>query len=263
MYPVFPEFYHRIERFFQSNRPGTSMARSVLANRCPGTAYVDHPQNPTTAMVAVDHSFLIGGHGLDRIFLDLVIKRLRRNRSLHLVWPDDQSPGLEPPPDFESTIQRTEYRNRDLATRPRLPDPGDIRVCKVTSDLVPRCQWTHEMERIFGGLHRFFLHGLGFCLVQGESILAEAYAAFWGGGPVEIAVVTDRRHRRKGLGTWVCVELIEACEAMGFETCWNCDRRNQASIGLAERLGYRSGTGYDLFAYPAVKPARSRSVLSS
>lgn len=214
-------------------------------------------------MVAVDHSFLIGGSDLNRVFLDRVVSRLRRNRSLHLVWTDDRTPALAPPPDYESTIQRTEFRDRDIAIRPQLPDPGDIRVCKVTSDLLPRCQWTHEMERIFGGLHRFFLHGLGFCLVQGESILAEAYAAFWGGGPVEIAVVTDRRHRRKGLGAWVCIELIEACEAMGFETCWNCDRRNHASIGLARRLGYRSMTGYKLFEYPAIHPSQTRSVLVS
>lgn len=228
------------------------MARSVLANRCPGTAYVDHPQHPTTALVAVDHSFLIGGSHLNRAFLDRVISRLRRNRGLHLVWPDDQVPDLLPPSDFESTIRRTEYRDRDRAIRPRLPEPGDIRVCKVTSDLLPRCQWTHEMERIFGGLRRFFLHGLGFCLVRGENILAEAYAAFWGGGPVEIAVVTDRSHRRKGLGLWVCLELIEACESMGFETCWNCDSRNEASIALAGRLGYRSATDYRLYEYSAV-----------
>lgn len=263
MFPVFPEFYDRIERFFQSNHPGTAMARSVLANRCPGTAFVDHPQLPTTAIVAVDHSFLIGGSSLNSIFLDGVISRLRRNRNLHLVWTDNATPGLEPPPDYENTILRTEFRNREGALRPRLPDAGDIRVCKVTSDLLPRCQWTHEMERIFGGLRRFFLHGLGFCLVQGESILAEAYAAFWGGGSVEIAVVTDRRHRRKGLGLWVCIELIEACEAMGFETCWNCDSRNQASINLADRLGYRSRAGYQLYEYPAVPTVQNRSVLVS
>jgi GNAT superfamily N-acetyltransferase len=246
MFPVFPEFYARIEKFFQSDHPGTSMARSVLANRCPGTVFVDHPMNPTTALVAVDNSFLIGGRDLNRTFLERVINRLRQNRALHRT--PEWLPG-----GYTNTIQRKEFRNRDGSIRSHLPELSDIRVCKVTSDLLPRCQWTHEMERIFGGLHRFFLHGLGFCLVRGEDILAEAYAAFWGGGPVEIAVVTDRHHRRRGLGLRVCLELIEACEAMGFETCWNCDARNRASIGLANRLSYRSSTDYTLFEYPAMR----------
>jgi len=259
MFPVFPEFYDRIERFFRSDQPGTTMARSVLENRCPGNAFVDHPEKPTTAVVAVDYSFIIGGRHLNPGFLDRVIKILRRNRNLHLVWPAGQADRLKPPPAYVSTIQRREFRGRDITIRPDLPAPGNIRVCKITSDLLPRCQWTHEMERIFGGFHRFYIHGLGFCLVQGESILAEAYAAFWGKGRVEIATVTDRNHRLKGLGLWICTELIEACESMGFETCWNCDSRNEASIRLARRLGYRLETSYRLFEYPSRSKAPSRN----
>ena len=257
MYPVYPEFYRRIERFFTSDQPGYAMARSVLEDRCPGTAWVDHPQQPTTALVALDHRFLITGQGVNPKFLAAVVNRLRRDQRLHLVWTDTLNRRQKPPTDWTTTIERREFRDRDRSVTHAVHPSGSDRVSKITADLAPRCQWTHEMERIFGGLRRFFVHGLGFCLVRGDTIAAEAYGAFWGGSQVEIAVVTDHRYRRQGLGHRISAELIQACEAMGFETYWSCDRRNHASTQLAARLGYQSAETYHLFEYPALKSARA------
>ena len=126
-----------------------------------------------------------------------------------------------------------------------------------------RERWAIEAhpERVFGDLHRFFIHGLGFCLIRDETILAEAYAAFWGKGQVEIAVVTHRQHRRSGHGLRVAIELIEACEAMGFETYWSCNRENHASMKMARKLGYQTQVGYELVEYRALStrpiPARA------
>ena len=257
MYPVYSEFYPRIEQFFTSDQPGHPMARSVLENRCPGTAWVDHPHRPTTAVVALDHRFLIAGRDMTPGFLSSVVERLRRQNRLHLVWTDTLKRHLKPPPSKSLDIERREFRDRDRTVPFAPPAESDVRVCKITADLAPHCQWTHEMERIFGGLRRFFVHGLGFCLIRGETILAEAYAAFWGDSQVEIAVVTDQRHRRQGHGLRVCRELIEACESMGFETYWSCDNRNQGSIRLAQRLGYRSSRSYRLLEYPAIRQERA------
>jgi RimJ/RimL family protein N-acetyltransferase len=257
MYPVYSEFFPRIERFFTSDQPGYPMARSVLENRCPGTVWVDHPQNPTTALVALDHRFLIPGETMNPDFLHAAVRQLQRENRLHLVWTEPSRHRLKPPPSRVLEVERREFRDRDRSTRFALSAPDDVRVCKITADLAPRCQWTHEMERIFGGLRRFFVHGLGFCLIRGESILAEAYAAFWGDSQVEIAVVTDQAHRRQGHGLRICAELIGACEAMGFETYWSCDSRNRGSMKLAERLGYRSCRGYRLLEYPALRPERA------
>jgi RimJ/RimL family protein N-acetyltransferase len=257
MYPVFPEFYPRVEGFFTSSQPGNAMARSVLENRCPGSVWVDHLERPTTALIAVDHSFLIPGRSIHPAFLNRVVSQLGRHRRLHLVWTDDQKRKLNPPPGRKQTIKRREFRNRDRSVHFPSSPSDPIRVCKITSDLLPQCQWTHEMERIFGGLRRFFMHGLGFCLIRDNEILAEAYAAFWGNGQVEIAVITDQDHRHQGLGCRVSIELIEACEAMGFDTHWNCDSRNRASMKLAANLGYRSQARYLLLEYPAVRSSRS------
>ena len=258
MYQVFPEFYGRIERFFDSDTPGIAMARSVLEHRCPGTAYVNHPHHPTGCIVALDHSFIFAGRGVGQKFLDRVVAKIRENQKAHLVWTADQSRKLNPPPDGSKTIGRLEFRDLDTSTHLIGPSESDgVRVCKITSDLLTKCQWTHEMKRVFGDLQRFFIHGLGFCLIRNETILAEAYAAFWGKGQVEIAAVTHPQHRRSGHGLRVSAELIEACEAMGFQTYWSCNRGNHASMMMARKLGYRTEVGYELVEYPALHPSRT------
>jgi len=253
MYQVFPEFYGRIQGYFQSDAPGTAMARSVLERRCPGTAYVDHPHHPTSCIVALDHGFLFAGRNVRQGFLDRVVARIRETRKAHLVWTGDHHRRLKPSPGSSKIIDRLEFRDRDPAICRVTPSGSDgIRVCKITSDLLSRCQWTREMEHVFGDLHHFFIHGLGFCLLRGETILAESYAAFWGKSQVEIAVVTHQDHRRSGYGLRVSIELIEACEAMGFETYWSCNRSNHASMTMAEKLGYGTDVGYELLEYPAL-----------
>ena len=72
-------------------------------------------------------------------------------------------------------------------------------------------------------------------------------------------MVTDHRFRRQGLGFRISAELIQDCEAMGFETYWSCDRRNLASTRLATRLGFRSAGSYRLVEYPALHPSRNES----
>lgn len=257
MHQVFPEFYGRIEGFFDSAAPGSAMARSVLEHRCPGTAYVNHPHHPTSCIVALDHSFIFVGRNVGQCFLDQVVARIRQNRKAHLVWTADQARRLDPPSDHSKTIGRLEFSDRDRSTHLIGQSESDgIRVCKITSDLLARCQWTQEMERVFGDLHRFFIHGLGFCLIRDETILAEAYAAFWGKGQVEIAAVTHPQHRRSGHGLRVSAELIEACEAMGFRTYWSSNSENLASMMMARKLGYRIETGYELVEYPALRTSR-------
>lgn len=257
MHQVFPEFYRRIEAFFESATPGIAMARSVLEHRCPGTAYVNHPHHPTGCIVALDHSFIFAGQSVEQCFLDRVVAKIRENQKVHLVWTGDHALKLTLPPEYSKTIERLEFRDRNSSAHlTGRPDSDGIRVCKITSDLLAKCQWTHEMKRVFGDLHRFFIHGLGFCLIRDETILAEAYAAFWGKGQVEVAVVTHHEHRRSGHGLRVSAELIEACEAMGFETYWSCNRENHASMKLAKKLGYCTQARYELVEYPALRNCR-------
>ena len=82
--------------------------------------------------------------------------------------------------------------------------------------------------------------GFGFCLVQEQELLSEAFAADAALGMIEIGTITGEPHRRRGYATICCAQLIRECEARGYRTYWNCSKDNQASAGLARKLGYQT-----------------------
>jgi RimJ/RimL family protein N-acetyltransferase len=106
---------------------------------------------------------------------------------------------------------------------------------------------------IFGSRETALLHGFGLCLVRpssvGQKLLCEAFAGPAALGLIEIGVDTREDYRQRGYGTMTCAALIEQCERQGYPTYWNCDKRNQASLALAHRLGYQEGREYRLLAW--------------
>jgi len=103
---------------------------------------------------------------------------------------------------------------------------------------------------IFGNPEAALKHGFGLCLVRpspvGDKLLCEAFAGPRALGMIEIGVETREDYRRRGYATITCAALIEQCERQGYPTYWNCDKRNQASLALAKRLGYQEGLEYRL-----------------
>ena len=106
---------------------------------------------------------------------------------------------------------------------------------------------------IFGSAEAALLLGFGLCLVHpssvGQKLLCEAFAGPAALGMIEIGVDTREDYRQRGYGTITCAALIAECEKRGYPTYWNCDKRNQASLALARRLGYRDGQEYHLLAW--------------
>jgi RimJ/RimL family protein N-acetyltransferase len=82
--------------------------------------------------------------------------------------------------------------------------------------------------------------GFGFCLVKKQELLSEAFAADAALGMIEIGTITGESYRGRGYGTVTCAQLIRECTVRGYRTYWNCAKDNQASAGLARRLGYQT-----------------------
>jgi len=59
-------------------------------------------------------------------------------------------------------------------------------------------------------------------------------------GMIEIGTITGEAYRGRGYAALTCAQLIRECEARGYRTYWNCAKDNQASAGLARRLGYQT-----------------------
>ena len=100
-------------------------------------------------------------------------------------------------------------------------------------------------------------HGIGYCLLDGERVVAEAFAGPIVGGALEMATITDAAFQRRGLGTIVCARTILECEHNGYTTWWNTGLTNLGSSALARKLGYRTEHRYRLLAWYPPDEARS------
>jgi RimJ/RimL family protein N-acetyltransferase len=64
-----------------------------------------------------------------------------------------------------------------------------------------------------------------------------------------VGVMTHELYQGRGYATLTCAHLLQACEALGYQTYWNCAKQNRASAALARKLGYRVEREYKLVAW--------------
>jgi hypothetical protein len=205
-----------------------------------GRILTDDPSRPTWAAVqefSDDGTLYLAG-SLRADLVAEVIRLLRQGRLVSLgVETDDPLHALLPEPDQERG--EIDFEDRDLAIdlSPLAEPPAGLRLASIDHDLLPRCAWGPWMGR---DLETVLDHGLGYCLLDGERVVSEAFAGPNVAGELEMATISDEAYQRRGLATVVCARTILECERLGYQTWWNTGLRNAASAGLARKLGYRT-----------------------
>ena len=250
--------YGRVTALFAQEGPNSTMAFAVLEGRTAGRVFADDPVSPTwSVVVASYYGVTVYGGPLEQEVLTSALAEVRQTQGLMLVGPPTWE-GRLTPPEPAQRIERLEFLDYPSAAghagrvNQTLPEGCTLR--RIDALLLARCLWQDEMLAAFGTSSNFLQHGLGFCLMRGEEILAEAYAVFLGAGRFEIGAVTAEAHRGQGYATMVCRHLCAECLARGAVPYWSCDRDNLASAATARRLGFQTERPYALLLYPQVTP---------
>lgn len=104
------------------------------------------------------------------------------------------------------------------------------------------CAWSADLVSQFPTYEHYRKLGLGVVALNGDGIAAGAssYSSYRGG--IEIEIDTKKEHRRKGLASVCGAALILECLKRGLYPSW--DAHNQASLALAEKLGYHYSHTY-------------------
>lgn len=84
--------------------------------------------------------------------------------------------------------------------------------------------------------------GIGYCMRADGQVIGVAYSSLVSGNAIEISIVVDDGYRRKGIATALAIQLLIWCLEHGVSPHW--DAANEASCGLAEKLGYTNRTAY-------------------
>lgn len=102
--------------------------------------------------------------------------------------------------------------------------------------------WAQDFCSQFSSYEDYKKRGLGFFAWQGQELAAGASSYTIYSQGIEIEIDTKPEYRRKGLALACASALILRCLEQGLYPSW--DAANQASISLAQKLGYRFSHEY-------------------
>jgi RimJ/RimL family protein N-acetyltransferase len=258
--PLTAELAPQLEALFAGERPIPIRLWAILDGSIQGRILVDEPARPTWALVQelAEGTTYIGGAATPQTLVSAFDQLRRQQDVVVCIWPDDPlGVALPPAPDYEGTA--IDFSDRapaiDLSQHADLPSGYHLR--KIDAEILPALEGFDYYVSMFGGIERALQQTIGYCIVQGETIVSEAVAGPLTRGIAEIGVGTGEAHRRQGFATATSARVIQECEARGYQAFWNASQQNAASVALAKRLGFQTERSFKVLAWSAIHSAGS------
>ena len=238
-----------ILRLFDLGNPTMPRAFNVLEGVIKGQIVVDHPDKPQWAVVreAIYGTLYFGGQ-TNSSAMPSVFEHFFQFGSVGVgCWLNDPLSKMLPAnPDYDGfTLYFIERSSDELnleALVQRLPE--SYALASRDEGLFKKSFDYESTLAAFGSIEKVMQHTLGVSLVQENTLLCEAATGAPTHGLIEVGVTTHENYRQKGFATMTCAKLIEACEAQGYSTWWDCAKQNAPSVRLARKLGYRNEKEY-------------------
>lgn len=245
-----------LEALLPAELPTRPRALAVLDGVLAGRVWTDDPDAPSWVVVieTADGTVYVGG-AVDRPVLHAILAPVE-TRSDELVFgftgPDDPVRQLVPP-DPPYVGRAVDFTDRlapdDEAEALAVPTPDGLRLAILDDALLPHTEWYADTLHAFGSIEGWTANGVGRCLLDGSTVVAESMAGPRARGVLEMGVATRGPYRRRGYGTLVSRHVARACEAAGDRVWWNTSESNVPSQRIARALGFRTERWYDLVAY--------------
>jgi GNAT superfamily N-acetyltransferase len=248
-----PIDYQKMATLFDADIPNRPMLFAILLGHNPGRAVVDDAAHPSQCMIRTNDALVFVSRQVEHEFLEQALTYFRRGGHVGLIW----HPGVQAldPGKADRIVPRVAFsecsaQGSDHA-RIEANLPGGFELCPLDLELLQRCEWKPAIQTACGSLENFLAQGFGVCLLNGDEIISEAYAPFWGEAEVEIGVVTHAAHQGRGYAALTCAHLVQECRRRGAEPYWSCEIDNLASAKLARKLGFTGERRYELRLYRA------------
>ena len=246
------DYFARLMPLFDTTQPNATMIFSTLAGHTLGRAFVNDLTQPTNCLLVMDFQHFSFTHAnVNQQWLNETAAALRGHFGFFLNWPEHFAERLQPPPDFARAYVGHEFMS--YTPQGDLPLPTNRHFRMMDAELLGRAAWRDLMLQAFGTAEHFLANGLGVCVMDGEEICSEAYAAFLGAGKVEIGIVTNEKYRQQGNAYLACKRLTQVLEERGDPPPhWSYFENNVGSAATARKLGFGDERHYRWYHYPQV-----------
>lgn len=223
--------------------------QSGIGGDFPCRIFTDHALQPTWAILqeTIFGTLYLGGQIDASTLKTLIEQQVGQGEVLLGLWDDDSRAKLLPAAPYQGRV--IDFTERQGALDRWLLPPPRCEVRRVDASLFDRLSDRQMTLDTFGSREKALENFIGYVLLRDDEILSEAGSGVRDGNLIEVGVQTAPAHRQQGYAALVCAHLIGACEAAGWQTYWNCNQANVASVKLAQKLGYQRARAYNLWAW--------------
>lgn len=246
------EVTHALMSLFDITRPTMPRAFNVLEGMNRGQILVDNLAQPRQAVVRdTTYGTLYFGGAVDLELVGSMVQYFRQIGEVGIgCWLDD--PLNDMIPSGTGYDGRTLYfTERSRAALPQLRLPEGYTLAVRDRPLFRQSFDYESTVTAFSTEENALKHTLGVVVLHADKVVCQAATGAPTHGRIEVGVTTHEAHRQRGLASIACAQLIEMCEAKGYQTWWDCAKQNTPSVTLARKLGYQQEQEYRYVWWPA------------
>lgn len=246
-YPLTRSHRVRLARAF-ARIPAVDISIACAIEDQMGSAFVDSPEHPQIFMIEQDQFFcyfagdLSGAAGRD------CLSQLPKGRMLMAGSPGWHAAVEAVLAERLVHLHRWTYASEALSVdhlqHLAENNPHTANVRRVDAALAA-LDTPYLTTGAFDSPADFVERGIGFCLMQADTIIGGAYSSLVCSDAIEVSIVVAPEHYRQGIATALSCQLLLWCLEHGVAPHW--DAANEESCRLAEKLGYQPAGAYTAY----------------
>ncbi len=127
--------------------------------------------------------------------------------------------------------------------------PEGYELAKITPSLIQKSEGFDEkyIKRFWHTMDNYVQHGFGYCILHEGNSVCECISIVANPDCAEVDIHTASSHQRKGLAFLVAQAFIAESLHRGIQPRWDCNAANEASAGLARKLGFVPSLNYRMW----------------
>lgn len=259
------EFY-KVQKLIETKDELTIPA--VINGNNPGEIFVNDRENPTAVLIKTAECNLLAGNASDEKFNSEISSELGfwdQVNADNIQWERIITKVHKNP--YVRKYKRRRYvLNKENFNEVKVQLEEGVRVEPIDLDLIKRDELDNSEDVLewiegWGEEENFIKCGAGCIVRDEENIMSWSISDCAFKDKIAIGIHTDGEYRKRGFALIAASHTIKECFGKGYNKIeWSCVATNKGSIAIAEKLGFKCESVYEVFtSYPPIENIRDLS----